>query len=370
MKHLFTQISLCVAALSFAVSAHAEIEIVLTGLEGPFHLGDVVVLNSTITPEGTYTYSWTNRAGEVLSTEATLTDTPTRPEVYKLTVSAGEETAVAYAEIPLYGVTEPANFEDNPLNADNYWAGREDGDDLGYGMIFSNFFSGGFMFSNCYMPDWYSWSFFGLSARTEKTFDSSTYAVDQFNCVSGGGHESAGFGVAYVSSWMGKTQITTLADLDGAELAGVYINNNMYLYNSVTNGDAYATPFAKGSYEKVVFTADNGNAVEFYLADYRSDNEADWYVVTDWTFVDLSPLGKVTTIDVTMEGDSEMTPTYFCLDDLTYAKEEDGVGSVAIDNSDAPVEYFNLNGVRVSDNLTPGIYIRRQGSTTTKILVK
>lgn len=41
----------------------------------------------------------------------------------------------------------------------------------------------------------------------------------------------------------------------------------------------------------------------------------------------------------------------------------------AADN--AAVEYYNLNGVRVAaENLTPGIYVRRQGATATKVLVK
>ena len=37
---------------------------------------------------------------------------------------------------------------------------------------------------------------------------------------------------------------------------------------------------------------------------------------------------------------------------------------------DAPVEFFNLQGVRVNGELTPGMYIRRQGSSATKIIVK
>lgn len=49
-----------------------------------------------------------------------------------------------------------------------------------------------------------------------------------------------------------------------------------------------------------------------------------------------------------------------------------GVDNVLVgDDSDAPVEYFNLQGIRVgSENLTPGIYIRRQGSQAIKVLVK
>ena len=51
--------------------------------------------------------------------------------------------------------------------------------------------------------------------------------------------------------------------------------------------------------------------------------------------------------------------------------ESVGSSSDAAENSDAPVEYYNLQGLRVNaDNLTPGIYIRRQGSVATKIAVR
>ena len=47
------------------------------------------------------------------------------------------------------------------------------------------------------------------------------------------------------------------------------------------------------------------------------------------------------------------------------------VESISADDLNAPVEYFNLQGVKVSDkNLAPGVYIRRQGKTAEKVLVK
>jgi hypothetical protein len=46
------------------------------------------------------------------------------------------------------------------------------------------------------------------------------------------------------------------------------------------------------------------------------------------------------------------------------------VSDVSID-SNATVEYYNLNGIRVNENnLVPGLYIRRQGSTAKKVIVK
>lgn len=47
------------------------------------------------------------------------------------------------------------------------------------------------------------------------------------------------------------------------------------------------------------------------------------------------------------------------------------VVNAAVDNHDAQVEYYDLNGMRInSETLTPGIYIKKQGLRTTKILVK
>jgi len=51
-----------------------------------------------------------------------------------------------------------------------------------------------------------------------------------------------------------------------------------------------------------------------------------------------------------------------------YVNCTSGVGNVAVD-SNAPVEYYNLQGIRV-DRPANGIYIRRQGNTTAKVIMK
>ena len=48
-----------------------------------------------------------------------------------------------------------------------------------------------------------------------------------------------------------------------------------------------------------------------------------------------------------------------------------GVGNIAADNTAAPAEYFTIQGRQVDgEALTPGIYIKRQGDTTTKIIIR
>lgn len=47
------------------------------------------------------------------------------------------------------------------------------------------------------------------------------------------------------------------------------------------------------------------------------------------------------------------------------------INSIEADNANAPVEYYNLQGMRVNaSNLGNGIYIRRQGNETTKVIIR
>ena len=46
-------------------------------------------------------------------------------------------------------------------------------------------------------------------------------------------------------------------------------------------------------------------------------------------------------------------------------------GITADDNANAPVEYYNLQGVRINPAAAaPGLYIRRQGTTTAKTFLR
>lgn len=52
-----------------------------------------------------------------------------------------------------------------------------------------------------------------------------------------------------------------------------------------------------------------------------------------------------------------------------YKSFEAGIGAIATDNENAPVEYFDLRGQRV-DNPASGFFIRRQGNNVEKIVVR
>ena len=64
--------------------------------------------------------------------------------------------------------------------------------------------------------------------------------------------------------------------------SGAFITNNAYAYSSMTNGDSFAKKFAKGDWFKLTVsgkTATGTNTLDFYLSDFRSENEADHYIL-------------------------------------------------------------------------------------------
>lgn len=80
---------------------------------------------------------------------------------------------------------------------------------------------------------------------------------------------------------------------------------------------------------------------------------------------------------VTADGKAEMNIDVVWVDanmpiKVKFAgQDKAGINSINIDNSRYEVEYFDLRGIRVnSDSLIPGIYIRRQGSDVSKIIVR
>ena len=55
---------------------------------------------------------------------------------------------------------------------------------------------------------------------------------------------------------------------------------------------------------------------------------------------------------------------------LTFTEDASGVDNVAADNVNAPVEFYNLQGIRVENPAQGQLVIKKQGSKATKLLVK
>jgi len=69
------------------------------------------------------------------------------------------------------------------------------------------------------------------------------------------------------------------------------------------------------------------SSIFFYLADYRSSNNSEDYIVNRWTKIDLKPLGAVNQITFSLNSSDNgifgmNTPCYFSLDDIVYLDPE------------------------------------------------
>lgn len=217
-----------------------------------------------------------------------------------------------FGPIQLNDVTY-ASFDDVLDPDDSYY----NGDDLSGG-----FYSGNFYLKNEYNSDWYSWSGFAVSS----TSDTQTAGWgNQYSAITGGGiGGSSTYAVAYPGS--GKSEIL----LKKAKVSGFYVSNNAYAYWSMKNGDDYSKKFGgadgkepdwfkltiKG-YTKYEYMGH----IDFYLADFRSDNSSDDYIVNDWQWVDLTALREVERLEFSLSSSDNglwgmNTPAYFVMDNL------------------------------------------------------
>lgn len=124
-----------------------------------------------------------------------------------------------------------------------------------------------------------------------------------------------------------------------------------------------AEPIVLGDIVVNDVTTSEENGVTTYNGDVKGLELAEGTIVADVTLNGtISGNNVVMNIDVMWSG----IPIK-----VTFTSATSGITDITVDNSNAPVEFYNLQGVRVNaDNLTPGIYVRRQGSQVSKVLVK
>jgi len=282
--------------------------------------GDEVVLypivSGAVYP---YSYEWKNQMNQVISNDSILTVSPDVVQQYRLTVTSNDnQTKTNYTDIVVRGRNVIATFEDNHLEPESYWRGLEDDGE-------SKFYSGSYSFTNTHYPSMDYWGGFGYSNVTDTSFDPNEYLTHQFRSVVGTGAEGSDtYSIVYTMG--ARTRIDVIHSEEGMTIPGVYLTNAAYTLNSMQNGDSFAgDPFKEGDYYKLTFKGTTAtkatNTIEYYLADYRSANEAEHYMITDWKWFDLSCLGDIISLTISADGSRKGiygldTPAYFCMDNL------------------------------------------------------
>lgn len=219
-----------------------------------------------------------------------------------------------------------ATFDDLPLAPNSYWNGSD---------MSGGFTTGGVFFPNSYNPSWMSWEGWAYSNQTDNV---TPGWMNQYSAITGGGvGGSANYGVAYLSDWADDAlRRVSVGFANGAPgVHGFYVTNTTYAYYSMLNGDSFAKKFGGPSgtdpdYFRLVITGLDAaynpiatSPVTFYLADFRSADPAQDYIVNDWRFVDVGSLvsGGAAYLSFSLESSDvgpwgTNTPLYFAVDQV------------------------------------------------------
>jgi hypothetical protein len=219
-----------------------------------------------------------------------------------------------------------ATYEDLTLGPESYWNGSD-----GSG----GFISGGHFHNNTF-TDWgggyTSWDGFAYSNKTDINTTGTNGQYTAYSIPDGGGVDgSSNYAIGYVG-WSIPPTVT----LPGANTPSeAYFTNNAYAYWSMVYGDTFAKKFGGetgNDPDWFLLTITGKDAVgvtgtvDFYLADYRFEDDALDYIVDDWTSVDLSPLGTASSVEFALSSSDTgpygmNTPAYFAMDNLSPVPE-------------------------------------------------
>ncbi|OFX20724.1 MAG: hypothetical protein A2041_01650 [Bacteroidetes bacterium GWA2_31_9b] len=208
--------------------------------------------------------------------------------------------------------TDISDLESFTLNKNSIWNGSD-----GSG----SFADGNVIYLNNYYPDWDSYSGFIYSNIINDFMfnDSSKYS----SYPSGGANESKVYAVAHQFE---RIVITFKDSIKGEEPQYVMLANTTYTALAIKYGYGSAKKFGGNSGDDpdwfkvsiIGYPTWGGvsGPVDFFLADFRNDDNSKDYITKSWNYVDLSSLGNVKKIEFQIFSSVVGTPLYFCLDNL------------------------------------------------------
>lgn len=235
-----------------------------------------------------------------------------------------------------YSQSQHATFEFPVLSAESAWYGQDqvtDGDTI----YTSEFFN----FETNYNAGWGSYAGWAFSNITDNT---TPGWANQFSAIAGVGMSGSDqYGICYVSSWEGR-RMFFVPGVGSEYMGSIYVTNTTYAYYAMLNGDSFTKPFGADTNALGIIDGTNGedwflltiyglgedslytgDSVNFYLADFRFSNDAQDYIIDQWTEVDLSPLGTVIGLDFVLTSSDTSgswgmnNPAYFAMDDVFAA---------------------------------------------------
>jgi hypothetical protein len=203
--------------------------------------------------------------------------------------------------------------------------------DLGEALYWNgNDLSGGFSNGLSFFPNqyhawggWDGWSYTLMSDTITPDF------TNQYSAITGRGATIPHIeNDIYVMGY--QPESIKFTGTSAHQVAGMFVTNSTYAALSMRSGDAFAKKFGgvdgtEPDWFKLVIKGmrmgESTGEVDFFLADFRHEDNSHDYIVETWQWVDLSPLGKVDSLvfklsSTDMGAWGMNTPAYFAIDNM------------------------------------------------------
>lgn len=282
-------------------------------------------------------------------------------------------------------------FEDLTLAVDTFYNGSDNA---------GHFVSDGATFNNTYDAEYAMWS--GGFAYSNMRNDSTAGFTNMYSASPASGAESSST-YALFNPGFGTMQ-TMLFD-SPVQLNKISFTNTTYAYLSMRDGDAYSKKFGSNTnaageedgtngkdffYITVYALGDNNEKIdstEVYLADFRSDNADEHFILNTWKEVAINLTASKFSFKLTSSDNGEFgmnTPSFFALDNIVYSATTTGIADnisiqpmvypnpardfISINQVTGNASIYSINGVFIESitvlpnqpvsiaNLNPGVY--------------
>lgn len=216
--------------------------------------------------------------------------------------------------------TSTVDFEDFGLSPGAFLNGSD-----GTTSFITNYFSLPINYNEAFS----SWTGWAISSMTDTL---TIGASNQYSAITGSGFNGS---TTYATSYnFVPNELHMFSPIASTDFVpnGIYITNATYTYLSMLNGDMFAKKFGGADGTEPDFflltikglnNEGNQDSVEFYLADYRFDDNSEDYIIDEWTFIDLSKFAPYKNLQFHLSSsDSGVygvnTPQYFCIDNFIF----------------------------------------------------
>lgn len=227
--------------------------------------------------------------------------------------------------------SDTVTFEVLTLQSDTFWDGSTTSADTVLRFGYYNVYE----FSNSYSHSFGGYWSGGWAYSNMKDSVDGTYTNIYSARPAVGAEGSAIYMVGKDGSSIDNNYHDNVSNVN-THIKGFYITNSTYAALSMKNGDSFSKKFGGNSgndadwFKLTIKSYDDymglTDSMDFYLADFRFNNNDSDYILKDWTYVDISSFQsndsivfQLTSSDNGLYGMN--TPGYFCFDNLVYESD-------------------------------------------------